>query len=250
MSHELKTPLTSVLAFTEILARGKDGVLTEGQVEHLGIIKRNGRRLDGLIEDLLDVSRIETGNFSLEMADFPIVELFDELTLSLASMFKVRSQDLVVVPPVGDELLYADQNRIYQVVSNLLSNASKYAPENSTITLKGAVENGRLRISVTDEGPGLTEEDQQKVFTLFYRAMNHPIQSVAGLGVGLAIAKAIVDLHKGWIAIESAPGIGSTFIVELTGVTPDPSEPYPVSHGVAAQAWLPGSRLDGLNPVQ
>ena len=244
VSHELKTPLTSILAFTDILTNDRDGTFTERQIKHLDIVKRNGRRLDGLIDDILDVSRIETGRLSLTMVESPIRELFDELTLSMESMFQERSQDLVVAPPAGDELLTADRCRIYQAVSNLLSNASKYSPENSTITLRGVVENDRLRISVSDEGPGMTRKDQEQVFNLFYRAANEQTQNVEGLGVGLAIVNAIVDLHKGSVAVDSAPGKGSTFTIEIPGVIPEPSGNYLSPQEAAAQALIPASRLD------
>ncbi len=122
VSHELKTPLTSILAFADILTRHSDP-LTERQIKHLNLVKRNGRRLDQLIGDLLDVSRIETGNFSLEFSDVPISDLFDDLTESLQGMFELKSQKLLVVNLASGRLVSADRSRIFQVISNILSNA-------------------------------------------------------------------------------------------------------------------------------
>ncbi|MCI0872564.1 MAG: HAMP domain-containing histidine kinase, partial [Chloroflexi bacterium] len=234
VSHELKTPLTSILAFTDILTRDRDGALTERQLKHLDLVKRNGRRLDGLINDILDVSRIETGRLSLETTEFEIGELFDDLTLSLESIFQEKSQKLIVAPPLGDELLVADRSRIFQAVSNLLSNASKYSPENSTITFRGTVEDNRLRMSVTDEGFGLSENDRLHIFDLFYRASNEQTRTVAGLGVGLAIVRSIIESHNGSVTVDSAPGTGSTFAIEIPGVIASPSGKYPISREAAA----------------
>ncbi|MCI0809864.1 MAG: HAMP domain-containing histidine kinase [Chloroflexi bacterium] len=234
VSHELKTPLTSILAFTDILTRDRNGAFTERQLKHLDLVKRNGRRLDGLINDILDVSRIETGRLSLETTEFEIGELFDDLTLSLESIFQEKSQKLIVAPPLGDELLVADRSRIFQAVSNLLSNASKYSPENSTITFRGTVEDNRLRMSVTDEGFGLSENDRLHIFDLFYRASNEQTRTVAGLGVGLAIVRSIIESHNGSVTVDSAPGTGSTFAIEIPGVIASPSGKYPISREAAA----------------
>ena len=157
VSHELKTPLTSVIAFAALLAASNDGSFTERQTKHLDLVRRNAWRLDLLIDDVLDVSRIETGRLSCHMSEVSALDLFDDLALSLRDLFLTGKQKLVLKTPAEDVLLYCDQNRIFQAISNLLSNASKYSPENSAIHLVATVEDEWLRVSASDEGPGLTE---------------------------------------------------------------------------------------------
>ena len=139
-----------------------------------------------------------------------------------------------MVHPAGDCAIMADRNRVFQSISNLLSNASKYSPENSTITFRGTVEDNRLRISVTDEGFGLAENDRMRIFDLFYRASNEQTRTVAGLGVGLAIVRSIIESHNGSVTVDSAPGTGSTFTIEIPGVIASPLGKYPISREAAA----------------
>ncbi|MCH8910243.1 MAG: HAMP domain-containing histidine kinase [Chloroflexi bacterium] len=234
VSHELKTPLTSILAFTDILTRDSDGAFTERQLKHLGLVKRNGRRLDGPIDDVLAVSRIETGRLSLENRVFKLSELCWELNQSMASIFETKSQEFVMVHPAGDCAIMADRNRVFQAISNLLSNASKYSPENTVVSLGCAIEGGSVFITVTDQGIGLAADDQRHIFDLFYRAQNEPTRTVGGLGVGLAIVKAIAEAHGGSVDVVSAPGTGSAFAIEIPGVIASPSGKYPISRKAAA----------------
>lgn len=215
VSHELKTPLTSVLAFADLLAGSNDGSFTERQSKHLDLVRRNARRLDLLIDDVLDVSRIETGRLSCMMTESSVLELFDDLKLSLTNLFLAKKQKLVTETPAEDVSLLCDRSRIFQAISNLLSNASKYSPENSTINLRAVVESEWLRVSVSDEGPGLTERQQGQVFNMFYRVDNETTRSVAGLGVGLAVVKAIVELHNGTLSVDSSPGAGAVFSISI-----------------------------------
>jgi len=234
VSHELKTPLTSILAFTDILTRDSDGTLTERQFKHLNLVKRNGRRLDVLIDDVLAVSRIETGRLSLENREFKLSELCWELNQSMASIFETKSQEFVMVHPAGDCAIMADRNRVFQAISNLLSNTSKYSPENTVVSLGCAIEGGSVFIIVTDEGIGLAANDQRHISDLFYRVQNEPTRTVGGLGVGLAIVKAIAEAHGGSVDVVSAPGAGSTFTIEIPGVIASPSGKYPISREAAA----------------
>ncbi|NQW18350.1 MAG: HAMP domain-containing histidine kinase [Chloroflexi bacterium] len=246
VSHELKTPLTSVLAFNSLIARNRDGNLTERQTKHLDLIKKNAQRLDGLIDDLLDVSRLETGNFTLRIVEFPIRELVNELSQSLSDTFELNSQNLVIELPDSDSLLVADRDRIFQVASNLLTNASKYSPANSTITLMVSTVDDRFQMIVSDQGPGLTESEQLRVFDPFYRTQSVLTRAIAGSGIGLSIAKAIVELHEGHISVESTVGAGSRFIVDLPGVISEPSGTHPQWDETHSLDSYSGSRLDEL----
>jgi signal transduction histidine kinase len=129
VSHELRTPLTSMLAFASLLKRNKDDNLTEKNLKHLDIIDKNGRRLNVLIQDLLYVSRMDMGNLALEPSEFDIIETVTDIVDSFAPIYEAKTQTLEVDLPEGEQLIYADKNRIAQVLTNLLSNASKYSPE-------------------------------------------------------------------------------------------------------------------------
>ena len=224
VSHELKAPLTSILGFTDILARNRDGNLTSRQIGHLKVMRRSGDRLNTLIDDLLDVSRVDAGTLKLECSQFPVRELFNEIVETFAAMITERGQSLDTALP--DEALWieADRQRLAQVVTNLLSNASKYSSEGAHIELKTWREDDRLLLTVADNGIGISEEDQTRLFTPFFRADNDSTRSVAGTGLGLAITKSIVELHGGQIEVESELGARTTFRFQIPGIRSGPSQ--------------------------
>ncbi|MCH7971008.1 MAG: GAF domain-containing protein [Chloroflexi bacterium] len=215
VSHELRTPLTSMLAFASLLKRNKEGNLTEKNVRHLDIIDKNGRRLNALIQDLLDVSRMDMGKLLLEPSHFDIVECVNELAESFAPIYDKKSQTLHLHTSDDEALIYADKNRIMQVLTNLLSNASKYSPESKNVWLSVAKVGDHLEFEVKDEGFGISEEDQKQMFTSFFRVDSEETRSVEGTGLGLVIAKGIVEIHGGQMKMESKIGIGTAFSFEI-----------------------------------
>jgi len=215
VSHELRTPLTSMLAFASLLKRNKEGNLTEKNVRHLDIIDKNGRRLNALIQDLLDVSRMDMGKLLLEPSHFDIVECVNELAESFAPIYDKKSQTLHLHTSDDEALIYADKNRIMQVLTNLLSNASKYSPESKNVWLSVAKVGDHLEFEVKDEGFGISEEDQKQMFTSFFRVDSEETRSVEGTGLGLVIAKGIVEIHGGQMKMESKIGIGTVFSFEI-----------------------------------
>jgi signal transduction histidine kinase len=221
VSHELKTPLTSMLAFTDILLRNRSGALSEREIQHLEVIRRNGRRLSLLINDLLDVSRIDAGTLKLVRNEFDIRELLEELEESFTPIFEAKRQTLALAIPPEPLFLFADRERIAQVVSNLLSNASKYSPVETRVEIQASYSDERVAISVKDEGVGISPEDQKRLFTSFFRADNDVTRAVPGTGLGLVIAKGIVELHGGKVVVSSVPGKGTTVIFDLPQVQPE-----------------------------
>ena len=215
VSHELRTPLTSMLAFASLLKRNKDANLTEKNMRHLDIIDRNGRRLNVLIQDLLDVSRMDMGNLALEPSEFDIVESVNELAESFAPIYEAKEQTLIVDLPESEEMIYADRNRVTQVLTNLLSNASKYSPESKRVWLNVSAQDGHLNFEVKDEGFGISEEHQKEMFTAFYRVDTEETRSIEGTGLGLVIAKGIVEIHGGQMAMDSAVGEGTSFKFQI-----------------------------------
>ncbi len=215
VSHELRTPLTSMLAFASLLKRNKDENLTEKNLRQLEIIDRNGRRLNVLIQDLLDVSRMDMGNLALEPSEFDIVETVNELVESFTPIYEAKAQTLLVEVPTSEQLIYADKNRVTQVLTNLLSNASKYSPESKRVWLNVESVDDHLEFEVKDEGFGIAEEDQKEMFTAFYRVDNEQTRSIEGTGLGLVIAKGIVEIHGGQMKMESEVGVGTSFKFQI-----------------------------------
>ncbi len=218
VSHELRTPLTSMIAFADILKRDKFKNLQPSQMQYVDVIQRNGKRLAVLIDDLLDLSRIETGRFEMQSSKFGAREMLAELAETFDPIAAERKQKLVVSLPQDDVDMVADKTRLSQIVLNLLTNASKYSPEGTEIEFSGVATAQELTVSVKDHGPGIPKADQEHLFTLFFRARNEATQKIPGSGIGLYVTKSIVELHGGSIWIESEEGSGTvvSFRVPLT----------------------------------
>ncbi|GEM_PF-1154459 len=211
VSHELRTPLTSMMAFADLLARNRKGNLTPEQLDRVHLIQRGGRHLDMLISDLLTMSRLETGNFKLNLEPFDVGTFLEYVSSMMTPIYETKDQSLVVEFNSPSAQIVADRQRLVQVICNLLSNASKYSGEKSTVWLSGASTRERFEVHVRDQGVGLSDAQQAGLFTRFYRADNDSTRTNIGTGLGLHIAKSIVELHGGTIRVQSAPGAGSTF---------------------------------------
>jgi signal transduction histidine kinase len=224
LSHELKTPLTAMLGFTQILSRNRDNNLTQTDLNKLDIIGRNGRRLDALIGDLLDLAQIQSTKIKLEYEIIGVTELIDEISTSFEQILLAKNQSLVIEEMRPPAWISGDRGRLLQVLSNIVSNASKYSPADSRIFARCETASDRLIISITDEGPGINKEDQEKLFSLFYRTDAAEHSSTPGTGIGLYVCEQIIALHHGQITVTSEPGSGSTFTIELPGVQFSPPE--------------------------
>jgi len=219
VSHELKTPLTSLSAFTDILLRNRDRNLTPRQVQQLEAIQRGGRSLNVLINDLLDVSRIDSGNLRIVPTEFDVRELLEQLDESFLPILAVKSQTLQMSLPEQEIFVTADHERLRQVVTNLLSNASKYSGDRTPIELKVWGEEDRLHFKIRDHGIGMSKKDQKRLFKAFFRADNEATRAAAGTGLGLVIAKGLIELHGGEITVESEPGLGTTVAFSIRGLS-------------------------------
>jgi signal transduction histidine kinase len=210
VSHELRTPLASVLGFTSLLLT-RD-VEPEDQRRYLEIIDAQGRRLSSLLNDFLDVERLEEGQLELARELIDIKTVVGEQARLFAGQSSKHKVDVVLPPrplPVR-----GDPNRLAQVVANLLSNAIKYSPDGGTVEVVGEQTDGIVRISVRDEGLGIPDELQQRVFAKFFRG-NAGASGIQGSGLGLTIARSVVEAHGGQISFKSASGKGSVFWLEL-----------------------------------
>ena len=210
MSHELRTPLNAIMGFSQVLREKLFGELNEKQEEYVGDILSSSEHLLALINDILDLSKVEAGQVELEIAPFSVREALERG----AVMVKERAMrngvelGLTIDPSVG--IVAADERRIRQVVFNLLSNAVKFTPAGGSVEVRSAQVDGELRISVADTGPGIAPEDHERIFEEFQQTKVGAEQR-EGTGLGLALSRRLVELHGGRIWVESAPGEGSTF---------------------------------------
>ncbi|RME51833.1 MAG: GAF domain-containing protein, partial [Caldilineae bacterium] len=228
-SHELKIPMTSIKGYARMLEMIGGDNLSDQQKEFLKIITANTDRMDRLVSDLLDVSRIEAGRIKLEMENVSIKEVIEEVVRSVAT--QIADKGLAVTVDVSPDLppIWADYGRMVQVMTNLISNAYKYTPEGGSITIRAHTVEGednhhRLAVSVSDTGYGISEEDQQRLFTKFFRSPDQKVREVRGTGLGLAITKSLIEMHGGAMWFESTLGEGSTFGFTLPLKQPQPEK--------------------------
>ncbi|NQW21030.1 MAG: PAS domain S-box protein [Chloroflexi bacterium] len=223
VSHELRTPLTAIMAFADILGRDRDGALANIQKEHIDVIKRNSKNLNGLIEDMLDFSRMSTDQLKLEKSEFEIHSLLDLVVESLEPTARQRNQTLTIEPHTKPVWVSADHGRIVQVVSNLITNSCKYSPPETRITVRVGSNASRVSIAVSDEGIGIPEEDLTSIFLPFFRSNQLNVRNETGTGLGLAIAKTLVDLHHGKIEANSKIDKGTDITMTLPVASSTPT---------------------------
>jgi signal transduction histidine kinase len=213
VSHELRTPLTSIQGYAELLL--EDEQIAEAHRESLTIVKKNSERLLGLINDLLDVARMEAGRLDLHCTSLDLARLIPEVAGSLRPLIEAKRQRLRLDLGEGLPAVWADEDRVTQILTNLISNAHKYTLVEGSITLAAHRDDGFVRVDVSDTGIGLSPEDQAQLFTKFFRAHDRSRQAGGGTGLGLVITRLLVELHGGRITVSSAPDQGSTFSFSL-----------------------------------
>jgi signal transduction histidine kinase len=210
MSHELRTPLNAILGYTELILDKIYGDVPETIQEVLERVEKNGRHLLGLINDVLDLSKIEAGQLVLSLDDYSMKEVVHTVVTSVESLAAEKNLELKV--SVSPEVAHGkgDQQRISQVFLNLVGNAIKFT-EAGEVRIEATASNDTFVLSVSDTGPGLSEADQQRVFEEFHQVDGSSTRKKGGTGLGLSIAKRIVEMHGGRIWVESTVGKGSTF---------------------------------------
>ncbi len=220
MSHELRTPLGALIGYSEMLLQGNYGELNEKQENRIERIHRNALILLELINDVLDLSKIEAGKIELDMKIVPLNRVVETLRSNVEP--QAERKNLYFVVEMDDNLcpVYADETRIRQVLVNLLSNAIKFTREGGvTLKLRNVTEG--VLVSVCDTGIGISPEHHEHIFEAFRQADSSTTREYGGTGLGLAIAKHFVEMHKGKIWLESESGKGATFYVQLPTVTPN-----------------------------
>ncbi|RLC91628.1 MAG: hypothetical protein DRI77_13630 [Chloroflexi bacterium] len=211
VAHELRTPMTSIRGYAEMLLKGMFGELAAQQEQFVQTICSNIKRMQVQVSDLQDVSRIESGYLALEMQPMALQDALAEALQSTQGQVKARSQQLMLEVPGDLPLVYADSARLTQILINLLSNAYKYTPEGGDINVRAWSQDGYVSCVVSDTGIGMSPEDLEKLFTKFFRSENPAVRDMPGTGLGLCITKSLVELQGGEIKVESQLGKGTTF---------------------------------------
>jgi signal transduction histidine kinase len=219
MSHELRTPLNAVIGFSEVLEQGMVGPLNERQAEFARDIRESGKHLLALINDILDLAKVEAGRMELDRSEY---DLPDSLRSALALVRERASRHRIALSlDVADDVgaIVADERKVRQVVLNLLSNAVKFTPDGGRVAVSARRSDGAVEIAVADTGVGIAPEDQAAVFEEFRQVGADASRRQEGTGLGLALARRFVELHGGTIRLASKPGEGSTFTFTLPART-------------------------------
>jgi two-component system phosphate regulon sensor histidine kinase PhoR len=213
VSHELRTPLTAIRGYVEALSDGD--ATPEDNRRFLDVIARHTRRMERLVGDLLRLARLDAGQETLELTACDTQTLASGVIADLSAVAEERGQRVELAVAPGGERVRADPAKLHDVLRNLVSNAIAYAPEHSTIRIGAAPADGRVALTVSDEGPGIPEEDLARVFERFYRVDKSRARDPGGTGLGLAIVKHLVELLGGGVSVENRPEGGARFTITL-----------------------------------
>jgi signal transduction histidine kinase len=213
MSHELRTPLNAIIGFSQVLKQQMYGPLNERQADYIDDVLSSGQHLLNLINDILDLAKVEAGRMELQPSTFELPEILE----NAASMVRERATrqgiGLTVATDGSVGGMEGDERKVKQILFNLLSNAVKFTPSGGTVALVARATDEQVVISVRDTGIGISADDQEKIFEEFYQVGASRTQE--GTGLGLALTRRLVELHHGELSVESEPGVGSTFTVTM-----------------------------------
>ena len=222
VSHELRTPLTSIIGFVSFILDGKAGAINDRQRNSLARVQRQSKRLAALINDLLDISRIESGRIQMDQAPISLLEIVTQRIEEIRPQADEKSIQLVLTAPESVSQILGDEARIGQVFTNLIGNAIKFTPNNGEVNIKVEADGNLLHVEVIDTGPGIPPEERQKIFDKFYQLSDISTRQQGGSGLGLSISKSIVEAHGGKLWIDDGnQGKGSNFQFVLPLVRED-----------------------------
>jgi len=221
MSHELRTPLNVIIGFSELLADEVPGKINKEQRQCLSDILGSSQHLLNLISDVLDLSKIESDKMKLSLTNIALTEVVESLARTMMPILAPRKQSLDIEIEEGLPLVHADKAKVSEVFLNLLGNSAKFTPDGGKLKIEAVREGDWCRVSMIDDGIGIKTEDQEKIFEPFYQLDNPQTQKKEGTGLGLRIAKQIIEKHGGQIWVESEYGKGSRFTFTLPLATTD-----------------------------
>ncbi len=215
MSHELRTPLNAIIGFSEVLLERMFGELNEKQDDYLKDIFTSGKHLLSLINDILDLSKIEAGRMELDLGDFDAAQALTNAMTLVRERAQTHAISLgLEVDGLVDEIR-ADERKFKQILLNLLSNAVKFTPDGGEVVVRARQVGDTIEVAVHDTGVGISAEDQLVVFDEFKQVGRHYTNKHEGTGLGLSLTKRFVELHGGSLSLQSEPGVGSTFTFTL-----------------------------------
>jgi signal transduction histidine kinase len=241
MSHELRTPLNSILGFVDIIRDGMAGPTTDSQREYLGDVMDSSRHLLSLINDILDLSKVEAGHTELELSSFAVADLVEHSLVLFKE--KAMKHGITLAVDLADDIgeIRADERKIKQVLVNLLANAMKFTQDGGRVAVTAARDDDGIRITVQDTGIGIAQKDLPKLFQPFQQLETALAKKYPGTGLGLSLCRKFVELHGGRIWVESELGAGSSFIFVL------PEEPIiaqlPQHNGAGEDSVLAGTKI-------
>jgi signal transduction histidine kinase len=211
MSHELRTPLNSIIGFSEILHDMTFGPLNEKQIKYVNNIRISGKHLLALINDILDLSKIEAGKMEIIYEDLVVLAAINEVRILIASIAFKKNIKLSVIVDEEIPTIQGDVSKFKQILFNLISNAIKFSPNGAMVTIEGKYIDKSIQIAVIDTGIGISKEDQDKLFHPFVQIDSSASRQFEGTGLGLSLVKRFVEMHGGKVWVESEPGKGATF---------------------------------------
>ena len=215
VSHELRTPMTSIKGYVDILLMGAAGVLNDQQQRFLGVVKNNTQRLNVLVNDLLDVSRIEAGRVTLAFEQLDLSEIARDVINDVQRRSHEENKPMTFSLEVTPDLplVEGDLERVRQILHNLVSNSYNYTPVDGLVCVRLMPVDEEVQVDVVDTGIGIRQADQQRIFERFFRGEDPLVLATAGTGLGLSITKNLVEMHHGriWFTSSGEPGKGSTF---------------------------------------
>jgi signal transduction histidine kinase len=214
MSHELRTPLNAILGYAELLVDGIYGVLPEKAQGVLERVQNNGKHLLALINDVLDLAKIEAGQLTLTLEDYGLPELVRSVVAATEPLAVAKGLNFIVTVEEGMPKAHGDARRVSQVLLNLVGNAVKFT-DAGEVEIAASAANGQFVLTVRDTGPGIATADQERIFGEFQQIENANTRKRGGTGLGLAISKRMVEMQGGMISVNSVLGQGSTFRVVL-----------------------------------
>ncbi len=215
MSHELRTPLNVIIGFSQLMLDGVPREINEEQRQCLEDILSSGEHLLNMVNDILDLSKVESGKMELRLSNIALTDVIESLRRTMMPLLTQREQSLDVKLEKRLPLILVDEARVRRVLLNLLSNASNFTPDGGKLEVRAVREGDRCQVSVIDNGIGIEKEDQERIFEAFDRVDNSVTREKGGTGLGLTIAKQIVEMHCGRIWVESEYGNGSSFMFTL-----------------------------------
>jgi signal transduction histidine kinase len=221
MSHELRTPLNTIIGFSQLMLDGVPGAVNKEQQQCLSDVLDSSRHLLSLINEVLDLSKIESGRTELKQEALPLKEVVTSLARSMIPILRPRKQSLDVDIEEGLSPLYADKGKLVQVLRNLAANSSNFTPDGGKLKIKATSEDGWCQVSVIDNGAGIKAEDKERIFEPFCQLDYNLVRGKGGTGLGLAVVRQIIEKHGGQVWVESDYGQGSQFTFTLPLATKD-----------------------------